>query len=126
MTIVFQYANPTDHQRAKDLSSVTEKEAIGRARMQASLIKDQKKIIGRFEAVMYIFGSESPITQIFANRFLTLHPGSVYEEAFFEGAQNRMKSYEYNRKKEEELKPISRLLYELGFFMMDKKLGGLL
>jgi hypothetical protein len=121
--IVFYYSDKKDRERAEDLFNAgSETEAIGRARMQASLIKDAAKIIGRFEAMFHRFGPGSQITQIFANRLLVIWKGSSYEQALLEGAQDRIRSSVYQDSNEEKFVKVTRLLYRLGFVMMSKKL----
>lgn len=123
--IVFQHADKKDLERAADLFNAgSETEAIGRARMQASLIKDAAKIVGRFEAMFHRFGPESQITQIFANRLLVIWRGTTYEQALLEGAQDRIRSSVYQDPNEEKFVKVARLLYRLGFVMMTKKLEG--
>lgn len=121
--IVFYLADKKDRERADELfNAKSETEAIGRARMQASLIKDQRKIVGRFEAMFHRFGADSPITQIFANRVLVIMRGTIYERAFLEGAQDRIESFVYQEHLEARFANVEGLLYLLGFEMMSKKL----
>lgn len=118
------FSSPKDVERAKDLAAASPTDALGRARMQASLIKDQIKIKGRFAAMYSEFGVAHQITRIFANRLLELHLSTPMEVAFFEGAQDRARGLAWNNKNVEKFTPISQALYQIGWVMMDEKMTG--
>jgi hypothetical protein len=126
ITTAMLFAKEIDKERANELfNSHTESLMLGRARMQASLIKENKKILGRFEAMFYRFGAESKVTRIFANRLLILWEGSNYENAFLKGARFRQETtavFDIDS----DLSHMENLLYELGFRSMDQKIRGLL
>lgn len=126
ITTAMLFAKEIDKERANELfNSLTESLMLGRARMQASLIKENKKILGRFEAMFYRFGAESKVTRIFANRLLILWEGSNYENAFLKGARFRQETtavFDIDS----DLSHMENLLYELGFRSMDQKIRGLL
>lgn len=117
-------SSPKDVERAKDLAAASHTDALGRARMQASLIKDKAKIRGRFSAVYSEFGATHQITRIFANRLLDLHRSTPLEMAFFEGAQDCAKCLAWNNKNAEKFSPFSQALYQVGWVMMEEKMTG--
>jgi hypothetical protein len=118
------FSSPKDVERAKDLAAASHTDALGRARMQASLIKDPVKIKGRFAAMYSEFGVAHQITRIFANRLLELHRSTTMEVAFFEGAQDRAKGLAWDNKNAEKFTPVSQALYQIGWVMMDEKMTG--
>lgn len=117
---VITFSSPKDRERAGDLAAASPTDALGRARMQASLIKDPVKIKGRFAAMYSEFGVAHQITRVFANRLLELHRSTPMEVAFFEGAQDRAKGRHINLEK---FTPISQALYQIGWVMMDEKMS---
>lgn len=117
------FSSPKDIERAKDLAAASHTDALGRARMQVSLIKDPVKIKGRFAAMYTEFGVAHQITRIFANRLLELHRSTTMEVAFFEGAQDRAKGRLWGINLEK-FTPISQALYQVGWVMMDEKMTG--
>lgn len=124
MEKVIMYSSRKDRERAVDLSAASHTNALGRARIQASLIKDKVKIKGRFAAMYLEFGVAHQIPRIFANRLLELHRSTPMEVAFFEGAQDRAKGLAWDNKNVEKFTPISQALYQIGWVMMDEKMTG--
>ena len=117
------FSSPKDIERAKDLAAASHTDALGRARMQVSLIKDPVKIKGRFAAMYTEFGVAHQITRIFANRLLELHRSTTMEVAFFEGAQDRAMGLHWATN-QKGFTPISQALYQVGWVMMDEKMTG--
>lgn len=117
------FSSLKDVVRAKDLAAASPTDALGRARIQASLIKDPVKIKGRFAAMYTEFGATHQITRVFANRLLDLHRSTTMEVAFFEGAQDRAKGLVLDNKNVEKFAPISQALYQIGWVMMDEKMS---
>ena len=121
---VITFSSPKDRERAGDLAAASPTDALGRARMQASLIKDRVKIQGRFAAMYTEFGVAHQITRIFANRLLELHLSTPMEVAFFEGAQDRARGLAWDNKNVEKFSPVGQALYQVGWVMMDEKMTG--
>lgn len=120
---VIALSSPKDLERASDLAAASPTDALGRARMQASLIKDRVKIQGRFAAMYSEFGVTHQITRVFANRLLELHRSTPMEVAFFEGAQDRARGLALDNKNVGKFTPISQALYQIGWVMMDEKMS---
>lgn len=117
------FSSPKDVERAKDLAAASHTNALGRARMQASLIKDPVKIKGRFAAMYSEFGVAHQITRVFTNRLLELHRSTTMEVAFLEGARDRAKGLAWNNKNFGKFTPIGQALYQIGWVMMDEKMS---
>lgn len=116
----------TDKERAASLAEEPDHtKGIGRARMQASLIKDASKICSRFQAMCHQFGFYHEFTHIFANRLIEIFGRThAYSYCFENGAKSRISGdTSLDETKMLELsQPTARNLFLLGWVMADLRM----
>jgi hypothetical protein len=115
----------TDKERAASLAEESDlTKAIGRARMQASLIKDASKICTRFQAMCHQFGFYHEFTHIFANRLIEIFGRThAYSYCFQDGAKSRISGDKSpDETKIKDLGTVPKNLFLLGWVMADLKM----